>query len=324
MTNEPAEASSGFPAASRRPLLVTGSHRSGTTWVGKMLAHSGAFGYVHEPFLPSRSPGWLPEPMPYWYMYICADNDHLYRSALRRVVNLRFPVRASLRRTRTPRQLALQIPEWAKSIGYRRRGVRPLLKDPLALFSAPWLADTFDAQVIVMIRHPVAFVGSIKKLNWGFDYERNWLAQELLMRDLLGHRAHEYRGYRGEVDLVGEGIVMWNSIYDVVSRFCRERPEWQFVKYEEVARDPLAEFESLYRAVGLPWTTGAADAIRSDTDSGNPKDVPRRRRRAVRRDSRAAAATWSRRLTNDEVKRVTEETAEIAARFYAPDELTRS
>ncbi|HVM35795.1 MAG TPA: sulfotransferase [Actinomycetota bacterium] len=323
MTNEPAEASSGFPGADRRPLLVTGSHRSGTTWAGKMLAHSGTLGYIHEPFLPSRAPGWLSEPMPYWYMYICADNDHLYRSALERVVNLRFPVRASLARTRTLRQLALQIPEWVKTIDYRRRRLRPLLKDPLALFSAPWLADVFEAQVVVMIRHPVAFVGSIKKLNWGFDYERNWLAQELLMRDLLGHRAHEYLGYRGEVDLVGEGIVMWNSIYDVVSRFRRERPEWQFVKYEDAAKEPLAAFESLYRALELPWTPEAADAIRNDTHAGNPKDVSRGRRRQVRRNSRAATATWSRRLTDDEVKRVAEETTEVAARFYEPDELTR-
>lgn len=322
MTNDPAEASSGSRPADGAPVLVTGSHRSGTTWVGKMLAHSGVLGYIHEPFLPGRSPGWLSEPLPFWYMYICSDNGHLYRDALQRVVDMRFPVRASLARTRTVRHLALQVPEIARSIGYRRRRARPLLKDPLALFSAPWLADTFGARVVVMIRHPVAFVGSIKKLEWGFDYERNWLAQDLLMRDLLGHRADEYRGYRGEVDLVGEGIVMWNSIYDVVSRFRAERPEWQFVKYEELAAHPVDGFASLYDSLGLPWTGRVADAIRRHTGADNPKDVPRWRRRAVKRNSAAATATWARRLTEGEVARVRDETAEVAGRFYAPDETT--
>ena len=32
------------------PILVTGAHRSGTTWVGRMLCASGEAHYVSEPF----------------------------------------------------------------------------------------------------------------------------------------------------------------------------------------------------------------------------------------------------------------------------------
>ena len=32
------------------PILVTGSHRSGTTWAGQMLATAPGIGYIHEPF----------------------------------------------------------------------------------------------------------------------------------------------------------------------------------------------------------------------------------------------------------------------------------
>jgi len=35
-----------------------------------------------------------------------------------------------------------------------------------------------------MIRNPGAFPSSIKRLGWRFDF-RNWLGQELLMRDYL-------------------------------------------------------------------------------------------------------------------------------------------
>ena len=37
-------------------VLVTGSHRSGTTWVGKILAEAPETCYLHEPF----KPGWHP------------------------------------------------------------------------------------------------------------------------------------------------------------------------------------------------------------------------------------------------------------------------
>ena len=40
-----------------KPILVTGSHRSGTTWVGKMLAATGSVGYIHEPFNLKNRPG---------------------------------------------------------------------------------------------------------------------------------------------------------------------------------------------------------------------------------------------------------------------------
>jgi len=39
--------------ASKTKILVTGSHRSGTTWVAKMIANSPSVGYIHEPFNPT-------------------------------------------------------------------------------------------------------------------------------------------------------------------------------------------------------------------------------------------------------------------------------
>ena len=38
----------------RIPILVTGSHKAGTTWVGEMLAASRRVGYISEPFNPTQ------------------------------------------------------------------------------------------------------------------------------------------------------------------------------------------------------------------------------------------------------------------------------
>ncbi|MDQ4143721.1 MAG: sulfotransferase [Actinomycetota bacterium] len=298
------------------PILVTGSHRSGTTWVGRMLDLSGDTGYIHEPFLPTRSPGWIPRPLPHWFMYITEDNEDEYLGAVEGLVRFRYPLGKSLKGVRDLRHLGLQAVEMTNSIRYRRRRKRALIKDPLALFSSEWLARRFGMEVVVMIRSPLAFVSSIKRLNWGFDYERHWLAQELLMRDLLGHRAEEFRDYEGEIDLVGEGIVMWNAIYDVVARFRERHPEWHYVIYEELAKDPVPGFRSLYSALDLPWNEAVREGIAAHSRSDNPKEVPVGDLHAVRRDSAAAAESWRTRLSSEEIERVSAETAEVASLFY--------
>ncbi len=284
-----------------------------------MLCASREAGYVHEPFNPNRSPGWFPEPLPYWFMYLTEENAQPHERAVRDLLAFRYPLR-SLVNARSPRRLAQQVPEVARSAAYRLQRRRTLLKDPMALFSAEWLARRFGADVVVMIRHPAAFVGSIKKLNWGFDYERNWLAQDLLMRDLLGPWADSFRGYRGEVDIVGEGIVMWNAMYDVVRGYRERHPDWHFVKYDDLADEPLGGFAGLYGRLGLRWDERARREVERSSSESNVKDVPAWRRRAINRDSRAAKRTWTQRLTPEEVERVRRGVAEVAPSFYGEED----
>ena len=284
-----------------------------------MLCASREAGYVHEPFNPNRSPGWFPEPLPYWFMYLTEENAGPYERSVEDLLAFRYPLRA-LSRVRSARQLAQQGPEIARSVAYRVQRRRTLLKDPMALFSAEWLARRFGTEVVVMIRHPAAFVSSIKKLNWGFDYERNWLAQDLLTRDLLRPWAETFRGYQGEVDLVGEGIVMWNAMYDVVRGYRERHPDWHFVKYDDLADDPLSGFGDLYARLGLTWDGRARGEVEKSTRESNVKEVPAWRRRAINRDSRAAKRTWTHRLTPEEVQRVREGVTGVAASFYDDEE----
>lgn len=281
-----------------------------------MLCGSGELAYIHEPFCPNRSPGWITTPMPYWFMYVSDDNGSVYAPAVERLLRFDYPVVRSLAASRSAKDVARQIPEIARGVRYRTRDVSPLLKDPFALFSSEWLADRFGVRPVVMIRKPVAFVSSIKKLNWGFDYEQNWLAQDALIRDHLADHAEEFRGYQGEVDLIGEGIVMWNAMYDFVAKLRERRDDFLYVTYEDLAADPLPGYEDLYRRLGLRWDEDVRALIAGYSDAANPKDVTQRRRRDIKRDSTAATETWKTRLTPDEAARVERETARVARLFY--------
>src|SRR4029453_10926731 len=63
----------------RRPLLVTGAHRSGTTWVGRMIDLSPEGGYINEPFNPHHQPGICGCRFPLWFQYVNRDNEHHFR-----------------------------------------------------------------------------------------------------------------------------------------------------------------------------------------------------------------------------------------------------
>jgi hypothetical protein len=281
-----------------------------------MLCASGEAGYIHEPFNPKRRPGWGGDRIPYWFLYVTPTNEHFYKPVIERALAFRYPIAANVRALRRPRGIGLLVSDLARSLRPRVAGARPLIKDPIALFSAEWLARTYDMDVVVMIRHPAAFASSIKRLNWRFEF-RDWLAQDDLLRDRLApwhKRMHD--AWAGKVDIIEHAIVMWNAIHDVINQYRKAHPEWTFVRYEDLADAPLEGFRSLYERTGLTWSDRVAEAIASSSDASNPSEVPLWRHQSIKRSSAAAKDTWRTRLTDEEIERVTEGTAEIAALYY--------
>jgi sulfotransferase family protein len=304
------------------PILVTGSHRSGTTWVGRMLALSPGVAYLHEPFSPRRWPGWLRRRPPQWFLYVCPENESPYAGIVEDVLAFRYPL-ANVLRVRTARQAFQVAEEVPFSLWYRLRRARPLVKDPIALMMSEWLADRFGARPVVMVRHPAAFAGSLTRLEWPpFDF-RNWAEQPLFLRDL----AAPYEGQIREAaerppDLIGGAVLMWNVIHHVIRGYRDRHPDWPVVRHEDLAEEPLKGFRDLYERLELRWDPPAERAIvRGSTDESRP-EVPAYLHRTVRRDSRAARWTWTRRLTPDERDRVRAGTAEVGAAFYGEDDWT--
>ena len=298
-----------------RPIVVTGSHRSGTTWVGRMLCLAGEAGYIHEPLNPVRRPSWMRRPVPYWYVYITPQTEHLYAEDLERVMSFKYPG-GNLARLRRPEHLGIAAADVRRTIGPRTRKLRPLLKDPFALFSTEWFASRYDADIVITVRNPVAFVGSIKRLDWQFKF-KTLLGQGPLMRDWLGPFEADMRRCRDEdSDVVEQGIVLWNALHHAIARMRESHPEWSVVRHEDLARDPVTWFERIYSSCNLSWNDRVRAAIGRYTEGGPNKELPMWRHGSVKRDSRSAIETWKARLTEEEVERVKDGTAEIAREFY--------
>lgn len=305
-----------------RNMLVTGSNRSGTTWVGEMLTLSGELTYLHEPFNPGYWPQMIPG-LTTRNLYVCDDNADEWRARLDAVMALRFPLRPQLSGATTPKQAARLLRDAVRVERRRRSGRALLLKDPIAIFSAPWLAETYDLGVVVMIRNPVAYAGSIKRLEWHFDF-RNWTDQPLLLRDLLGqYRAELEAACDGGLDLIDQAILQWNVFYATVDRYRDEHPDWAFVDYDDLAADPVTGMASVSAAVGLRYDAEVERGVRAMTGADNPKDAQAGDKGGTHRDSAAARQTWKGRLDDADLDRVRAGTAVVADRFYAADAFWR-
>jgi hypothetical protein len=286
-----------------------------------MLCLSGEAGYIDEPFNPSRWPGWMPTRPPYWYLYVSEENARVYRAVMEQVLRFRYPTRRHITVSRNPRHVGRVLLDSSRSLMYRMRGVSPLLKDPMALFSSEWFAQTFDMNVVVMIRHPAGFASSVKRLNWQFKF-KGWLAQDPLLRDWL-HPFEEQMRYHSshDTDIIDQAILMWNTMYHVVHQFRQRNPGWSFLRHEDVAESPIVRFRDLYGDLGLRWDERVARRVASYSSQRNPREVPSWLHASVRRNSREATLTWRHRLSDDEIKRVTYGVADVAGHFYSEEEL---
>jgi hypothetical protein len=300
------------------PILVTGAHRTGTTWVGKMLVASGQAAYISEPLNLWHRPGVLRTPVQHWYTYICAENEAAYLPALQETLAFRYHPLREIRSLRSRKDALRMARDWGIFTRGRIQTQRPLLKDPFAIFSAPWFHDRLGCQVVITVRHPAAFASSLKRLGWDFDFS-HLLDQPLLMRDLLEpHRSQMEAMRLAPKDIIGQASLLWQITYEIAAGYCERYPDFLVVRHEDLSLDPPGGFQKLYQALGLEFSLQAQKAVSDSSSAENPGEVSKKAVHAVRLDSRANLHNWKRRLQAQEIERVRSLTQATVQHFY-PD-----
>jgi len=302
-----------------RPILVTGAHRSGTTWVGKMIAYSPQVGYIHEPFNLTTRPGICGTRFTRQFTYVTDDNARPYESQLAKTFAFQYNLLGELATVRSPRSLLRMLRDSREFRAYRRAGVRPLVKDPLALFSAEWLVREFDMQVVVLIRHPAAFASSVKRFGWTHPFE-HFTQQSLIMRDHLAPFEAEVRDYAAnEHDAIDHSILLWRLIYNTVHEYQQRHPEWFFVKHEDLSIQPMDGYTKIFSDLGIDLTDDIRTTIEEYSGTANPGEAPADVG-AFKIDSAANVSAWKQRLSPDEIFRIREGKADVWRYFYEDGE----
>ncbi|MDZ7717855.1 MAG: sulfotransferase domain-containing protein [Balneolaceae bacterium] len=301
----------------RKHILVTGTHRSGTTWVGRTLSKTKNVELVYEPFNPETTRYNFEYKFDHWFEHVPTSQNYreIKREFDRYIPNTAFQYPAKICRESGY--------NWKTPLIYLKylllSGNRPryLLKDPIALLSAGWLYERYQLKVICMIRNPLAFAGSLKKQGWDFDF-KNFLNQEKLINTRLEPFKKEIEKTDAEGDFIDRISLLWNVLNFVILDYRETYPEWLFMKHEKLAQDPIENFRKMFTYLDLEFSEEIEQYIREFTSKQNPAEAESNDYQP--RDSKQTIHTWKNRLTDDEAKRVKEKTAKIYRKLYTAEE----
>lgn len=298
-----------------RPILITGAHRSGSTWVGKMIATSPDVVYVSEPFnIYSHHYNLIHTKFVHMFTYIDIENESLYIEPLKKTINLQYDLIALLKKDQ---KTASEITSEVKNFLYYRikhfQGKRILFKDPIAIFSAEWLASYFNFQVVILIRHPAAFVGSIVEKGWSHNFQ-HFLDQPLLMNQHL-------EAFRPEIEyfakhpqgIIDQACLLWRIIYYMVNKYRVNHPDWMFIRHEDISRRPTEEFRKLFKYLDLEFSPKIQKIVIDHSWSVSDNDM-------IMRNSLDNIFTWKQRLSPTEIDYIRENVSDISQYYYSDED----
>jgi len=301
----------------RSPILVTGAHRSGTTWAGKMLSAGTRVVYISEPLNVWHRPGVLSAPVDCWYTYICDDNQDEYLVSFKEMLQLKYHTSDEIRSLRGFKDAGRFVRDWSAFSSGRRHEDRILIKDPFAVFSAAWFKDRLDCQVVITVRHPAAVVSSLKRLEWSFNFN-HLLSQSLLMRDHLGpFREDMLAVNRDQANILDQASLLWRMIYYVVNQYQSQSIGFQVVRHEDLSQDPSGSYGMLYDHLGLDLTDHAKNKITNSSKAGNPQERKASNVHTTQLDSQANLHNWKTHLSLEEIDRIHNLTGDIASHYYS-------
>lgn len=301
---------------SYKHILVTGPHRSGTTWVGKTLSQSDRVELVYEPFNPDFDRYNFTYRFENWFQHVPASKHQ-------REIEVYFD-------SYLPRSGFSYAKKVSRESGYSAKtpliflkhflmsSTRPryLLKDPIALMSAGWLYERYPLQVICTTRNPLAFVASLKKQGWDFDFN-NILNQEELTDRFLSDYREPMRQAIGQSDFIERASLLWNVLNTMILHYREHFPEWFFTTHEEAAAHPLDTFQRMFAYVNLPFTQEIGSYIEKATSGGPGADASSHR--FTPRDAKSTINEWESLLTGDEIERISESTSAVCRKIYGSE-----
>jgi hypothetical protein len=273
-----------------------------------------AVAYLNEPFNIRQPRGLFPSRPPFWFPYICAENAREVRADIAHLLASRYAAFTELRDVRSAHDLGRLGRDVAMHARDRLRSARPLMKDPIAVFSSEWLCETFSMDVVISARHPCGFAASLMRLGWTHPFD-HFLRQPLLMRDHLARFEDEIRWFAAcERPIVEQAALLWKLVYATVATLRARHPGWSVVRLEDLADAPVQGFAHLARRVDLSFSPDIRAAVIASSASSNP--VATSGSSNVFRHSSAAVQAWRTRLSRADVRTIGGIVGDAARGFY--------
>ncbi|MEX2410226.1 MAG: hypothetical protein WD607_02440 [Candidatus Paceibacterota bacterium] len=189
---------------------------------------------------------------------------------------------------------------------------RQVIKDPIAALSTEWLYRNFELDILILVRHPAAYVSSLKRMNWDFPFEHLSSQKKLMSNELFPFRDLILSPPK---DFIERGALSWKCIYHVLSNYI-DRNKWMYKRHEDLAGDPVVQIKSIYDEFDLEWDKNIEQKIMNYSDHSNPVKVKKGKTHQLKRDSRNLRFKWKTDLNKIEIKKIKTITSPIWEKFY--------
>ena len=140
-----------------------------------------------------------------------------------------------------------------------------------------------------------------------------------MMRDFLQQDQAALEAVRPD-DIIGQASLLWRVLYRAVHQTLQKRSDIIGVRHEDLSRDPVSGFRSLYQRLGFDFTPKVEDIILNSSSSENPTKLDKNKTHSVKLDSRAALDNWKKILTPEEIARIRRMTEGVSEFFYSAEE----
>jgi hypothetical protein len=220
-------------------MLIAGTARSGTTWLGELIASQVNCRVMFEPFQPRKVAAYRPFE---YFQYLRPDQDH---AGMQQFCTAVFTGR--IRNWWIDQEVARLRPQ------YR------LVKEIRANLLLGWIARRFpEVPRLFIVRHPCAVVQSRLQLGWATDTDiASFLAQPDLVQDHLAEFLHLVQAARTDA---GKHAVIW-CISHLVPLRQFAAGGLPIVFYEDLVTQPTVEIPRVFGALGRPYESTVFDSL---------------------------------------------------------------
>jgi len=223
----------------RRSILVAGTARSGTTWLGDLIASQVPCRILFEPFHPELVPEYRGF---HYFQYMRPGTE-----------NPKFQGFAQKVFTGEIRN------RWIDRQNERIFSHVRLVKEIRANLALKWLHDHFpEVPIMLLIRHPCAVVCSRMELGWATDLDiEPLLSQPELIED---HLLPYMDLIKNAKTMEEKHTIIW-CVSNLVPLKQFNPGEVKIVYYENLCTQPENELPALFEFIGQTYTKSVIDII---------------------------------------------------------------
>jgi hypothetical protein len=214
-----------------KSILVAGTARSGTTWLGDLIALQIPCRVMFEPFHPDLVPQY--RNFQYFQYMRPGRVDPQFHAFVQKLFS------GQIRNPWTDRQNERIFPQ------YR------LIKDIRINLALKWLHDEFpQVPILFVLRHPCAVVLSRMELGWATDSDiLPFLCQPDLIQDFIAPHIDFIK--RAKTDEEKHAMI-W-SVSNLVPLRQFATGDLKIVRYENLCRQPETELSSIFEFLGVKY-----------------------------------------------------------------------